>query len=189
MATKTATKENKVKRAQSHVRYVRISARKMRLVADLVRGSWAIDAITQLQFTNKKAAGLILDAIKSAMANGANNHKMKKENMFVASITVDEGPKLKRWMPRAQGRATPKRRPMSHLNVVLEERANAPKRFSKFKVTEKVKEEKPEVNEEVKGKSEPKTPEMQNQIDKPESKVKENKVQNKRRLFNRKSGV
>src|SRR5258708_3112391 len=130
----TATKLNKagtkadVQQVRAAARYLRLSPRKARLVTNLVKNMYALEAVAQLQFVNKKAAGIVSDVIKSAIANGENNFKLKKENLFIQSITCDSGPRLKRYMPRAQGRATEIRRPLSHINVVLIEKENKRKR-------------------------------------------------------------
>lgn len=101
-------------------RYVRIAPRKMRLVANLVRGKNVNEAISMLQFTEKAAAEPTLKAIKSAVANIANSDNGRDVNLdtlIVKTIFVDEGPTMKRFMPRAMGRATPIRKRMSHLTV------------------------------------------------------------------------
>jgi large subunit ribosomal protein L22 len=186
---KQAVKENsKVTRAEAHINMIRISPRKLRLVTNMVKNMWADEAIAQLKFTNKKAAKLVHDAIKSAMANAVNNFSLSKDHLYITSITADMGPVLKRFMPRAQGRATPIRKPTSHLHVVLEERKQA-KRGKAFDVLFKGK-KKAEV---IEGKEEnvetDDKPQLKSQVTKTERQVKDNKVSNKRRIFNRKSGV
>lgn len=99
----------------------RISARKARLVADLVRGKPATTAVDLLRLTNRKAAPLISKLIRSAMANAANNATVDEEQLVVSEIFVDEGSTLKRFLPRAQGRATPLRKRSSHITVKLSE--------------------------------------------------------------------
>lgn len=189
MAT-TALKENTPKQAWAYARNLRISPRKMRLVTNMVKNMWAVDALTQLHFTNKKASKYVYDVIKSAMANAENNFKMNKDYLFIKEITCDSGPKLKRIFPRAQGSAAPIRRPTCHLNVLLIERKNNRKASAAF--TDKKKAEKIQTapladNTESKNLPEKKigTP---TKI-KSEEQVKANKVTQKRRLFNRKSGV
>lgn len=98
-------------------KFIRIAPRKTRLVASLVRGMSVAQARTQLQFSDKQAAQPMLKAINSAVANAVHNHKMDAETLFVSRVQVDEGPKIKRFTPRAQGRATPIRLRMSHITV------------------------------------------------------------------------
>jgi large subunit ribosomal protein L22 len=186
---KNAEKENsKVIRAEAHVLTIRMSPRKLRLVTNMVKNMWADEAIAQLHFTNKKAAKHVHDAIKSAMANAVNNFSLSKEHLFITSITADMGPVLKRFMPRAQGRATPIRKPTSHLHVIVEERKQA-RRGKAFDVQfkGKRKSEKAEVKEAAAETDE--KPQMKSQIEKTESKVKETKGATKKRIFNRKSGA
>lgn len=97
----------------------RMSARKVRLVADLVRGKKVDEAITLLSFTNKKAASAIIKLIKSAIANAKNNYNLSETELFIQEIKVDEGITYKRWMPRAMGRATPIRKRGSNVSLSL----------------------------------------------------------------------
>ena len=104
------------------LRRLRIAPRKVRLVADLIRGKKVDEAINILTFLNKKAAKPVLKLLKSAIANAEHNFKLKKDNLFVSKITVDEGPKFKRWMPRARGRADLILKRTSHITLVLSEK-------------------------------------------------------------------
>lgn len=106
---------------KASVKNLRTSARKTRLVVDIVRGMQVEKALDQLKFVNKKVTGSVSKLIKSAIANAENNYELSKDNLYVKEITVDEGTTLKRWMPRAHGRATPIRKRTSHINVVLGE--------------------------------------------------------------------
>ena len=103
-------------------KYLRTSPRKIRLVIDLVRGMDAGQALIQLNFLKKAAAEPVRKAIASAVANATNNFKLEKNNLYITKITADEGPTLKRWRPRAFGRATPIRKRSTHLTVILEEK-------------------------------------------------------------------
>lgn len=103
------------------LKYLRIAPRKVRLVADLVRGKKAEEAQTILSFTTKKGAEPILKLLKSAIANAKNNSQLEESNLFISKITVDEGPKLKRWMPRARGQAALIMKRSSHILIVLDE--------------------------------------------------------------------
>lgn len=100
---------------------VRISARKARLVADLVRGKLVSTAVDQLRVTNKKAAPLVKKLIESAMNNATRTSTVDVDRLAVAEIFVDESKTLKRYLPRAQGRATPLRKRSSHITVKLRE--------------------------------------------------------------------
>jgi ribosomal protein L22 len=100
-------------------RYVRIAPRKARLIADQVRGLQIDRARALLQFSPRAAAQDIGKLIESAAANAENNHDLVADEMRVAEITVDEGPTLRRFRPRALGRATPINKRTSHIAVAL----------------------------------------------------------------------
>ena len=104
---------------RASARYVRIAPRKARLVADQVRGMHIEKARALLQFSPRGAARDIHKLIDSAAANAENNHDLIGDEMLISSITVDEGPTLKRYRPRAQGRATPIHKRTSHIAVAL----------------------------------------------------------------------
>jgi ribosomal protein L22 len=100
-------------------RYVRVAPRKARLVADQVRGLQIDRARALLQFSPRGAAHDIAKLIESAASNAENNHDLVADEMRVAEITVDEGPTLRRFRPRALGRATPINKRTSHIAVAL----------------------------------------------------------------------
>ena len=100
---------------------LRMSPRKIRLVADVIRGLATAKAFDQLKFINKKAAFPVAKLLKSAIANGVNNFDLDKDNLFVKAITVDEGSSLKRWAPKAHGRATVIRKRSAHIEITLGE--------------------------------------------------------------------
>ncbi len=102
-------------------KYIRISPQKARLVADVVRGKSAADAITMLRFMPKKGAEILQKIIESAVANAAQDGTAEIDNLYVKKIFVDGGPSLKRIRPRAQGRATGIIKRTSHITVVLDE--------------------------------------------------------------------
>lgn len=104
---------------KAKARYVRIAPRKARLIADQVRGLHIEKARALLQFSPRGAAHDIQKLINSAAANAENNHDLIADEMRVASITVDEGPTLRRFRPRAMGRATPINKRTSHIAVAL----------------------------------------------------------------------
>jgi ribosomal protein L22 len=104
---------------KASARYVRIAPRKARLIADQVRGMHIEKARALLQFSPRGAAHDIQKLINSAAANAENNHDLIGDEMRVSSITVDEGPTLRRFRPRAMGRATPINKRTSHIAVAL----------------------------------------------------------------------
>lgn len=107
--------------ATATVRYIRMSPKKIRLMADLIRGKKVSAAQVQLMVASKDAAIPLLKLLKSVSAN-AEGKKMDAEKLFVKSIMVDGGPTLKRSRPRAFGRAAPIRKRTSHVTIVLAER-------------------------------------------------------------------
>ena len=104
---------------RASARYVRIAPRKARLIADQVRGLHIEKARALLRFSPRGAAEDIQKLLNSAAANAENNHDLIGDEMKITSITVDEGPTLKRYRPRAQGRATPIHKRTSHIAVAL----------------------------------------------------------------------
>ncbi|QDK44375.1 50S ribosomal protein L22 [Bdellovibrio sp. HCB185ZH] len=107
---------------KASLKYARVGAQKARLVADLVRGKDVNEAVKTLTFLNKKTAGMVKKLIESAVANAEYKKVMDVDNLVVKAIWVDQGPVLKRFRPRAQGRAFGVRKKTSHINVVLEEK-------------------------------------------------------------------
>jgi large subunit ribosomal protein L22 len=103
-------------------KYVRVSAQKTRLVADMVRGKKVDEALILLRFTPKKSGRLITKVLRSAMANAENAKAFDLEKLYVKKIKIDQGPRLKRFRPRAMGRATRIIKPSSHITVVLDEK-------------------------------------------------------------------
>ena len=101
------------------LKYARISPQKCRLVADLVRGKPVGLALNTLRFTPKKGARLVHKVLESAVANAENNHELLGDELRIHAITADEGPTLKRYRPRALGRATRIRKRTSHLSITL----------------------------------------------------------------------
>ena len=118
-AKKAAPKKHIPIVVRASSRYVRIAPRKARLVADQVRGLHIDKARALLQFSPRGAAHDIGKLIESAASNAENNHDLVADEMRVAEITVDEGPTLKRFRPRALGRATPIHKRTSHIAVAL----------------------------------------------------------------------
>ncbi len=103
-------------------KYIRISPQKVRLVMDQVRGKRVEDAVNMLKFAPQKGAGLILKVINSAVANAQQSNDVDVDKLYIKRIFADEGPMLKRIMPRASGRATRILKRTSHLTVVLNDK-------------------------------------------------------------------
>ncbi len=108
--------------AKASLRYARVGCQKARLVANVVRGKKVDLALKTLNFMDQKSAELFRKLIESAVANAEFKKLMDIDRLFVKSIYVDQGPSLKRFRPRAQGRAFGVKKKTSHLNVVLEEK-------------------------------------------------------------------
>lgn len=107
---------------KAKAKYIRRSPKKVRLVVDVIRGLDVSTAENQLKFMNKGVVAPILKLLNSAVANAEYNFELKKDNLYIKEVRVDQGPTLKRWMPRAMGRATTIRKKSSHISVVLGER-------------------------------------------------------------------
>jgi len=107
--------------AKAHLRYARISPRKVSIVLDLIRNKPVRQAIGILNNTPKSASEYLVKLVKSAAANAENNHKMNPDKLFVAECFVTPGPVLKRVMPRARGRADTILKRSSHVTVTLKE--------------------------------------------------------------------
>lgn len=106
---------------------IRMSPRKLRLVADVVRGKHVDEALGLLKFMPQAAAPVLHKLLKSAIANAGNNHELKADNLFVAKIMIDAGPTMRRFMARARGRACRIRKRTAQAVIVLREKYVAPK--------------------------------------------------------------
>ncbi len=107
---------------QAKAKFVRVVPRKAQLVADLIRGKRVQDAMTTLAYCQKIGSRVINKVLKSAVANADQVGNINVDNLFVKRILVDQGPTMKRFSPRAMGRATRIRKRSSHIVVVLEEK-------------------------------------------------------------------
>ncbi|MFH0812365.1 MAG: 50S ribosomal protein L22 [Pseudomonadota bacterium] len=107
--------------AKAVARYIRMSSRKARYVADLIRGKKVEDALDVLAFTPRRASDTVSRLLKSAIANAGQNESIDVDTLYVKKIFVDEGPMLKRFRPRAMGRAARIRKRTSHITVILDE--------------------------------------------------------------------
>lgn len=106
---------------RAHLRYLRIAPRKVRLVIGLIRGMSVEQATDQLSVVPKRAALPILKLLNSAVANAEHNFQLEKKNLRIKSIVANEGPRLKRYRPRAFGRAAEILKKMTHVTIVLED--------------------------------------------------------------------
>jgi large subunit ribosomal protein L22 len=106
---------------RAKLRFVRVSPRKARLVADLIRGKGSEEAMNILTFTKKAAAKILIKLLKSAIANATQKKTIDIDRLYVKKIAVDQGPTMKRFQPRAMGRATTIRKRSSHITIILDE--------------------------------------------------------------------
>lgn len=107
---------------KASLRFARVGAQKARLVVDEVRGKDVNEALRILVFMKKKTAGLVKKLIESAVANAEQKQVIDVDNLYVKTISVDEGPSLKRIRPRAQGRAFQIKKKLSHISLILDEK-------------------------------------------------------------------
>ena len=127
MATNTREKgakraETRDKRPQAHVKHVRISPRKVKIVIDLIRGKNVDDALAILKYTPKAAAPVVAKVLNSAIANAVNNQELNRQNLYVAEVYANPGPTLKRYVARSRGSASPILKRTSHISVVLDQK-------------------------------------------------------------------
>jgi large subunit ribosomal protein L22 len=113
---------------KASARFIRMSPKKVRLVTNLLAGKGAENALNYLIFVNKAAALPVTKLIKSAIANGENNFRLDKADLYIKQIIVNDGPVLKRWQPRAHGRSTPIKKKTSHIMLTLGVLAGAKKK-------------------------------------------------------------
>lgn len=122
--------------AKAKLKYLRVAPRKVRLVVDMIRQLHVSEAEAELSLLRKKASGHVLKLLHSAIAN-AKQKKMDTQKLFIKEIFVDEGPKLKRYMPRMGGRVGEIQKKMSHITMVLEETEKVHGRDFIFPIKEK----------------------------------------------------
>ena len=111
-----------IPKAEATLKYARISSRKVKIVADLIRGKDIDEALAIVKYTPKASSEIIEKLLKSAIANAENNHNMAHEKLYVAEIYANQGPTLKRIRPAAKGSAVRIRKRTSHITIVLKER-------------------------------------------------------------------
>lgn len=115
------TVENATTEARAILRYARISSRKVKIVADLIRGKKVDEALAIVKFTPKASSEIIEKLLKSAIANAENNHGMNRGNLIVSEIYANQGPTLKRIRPAAKGSAVRIRKRTCHITIVVKE--------------------------------------------------------------------
>ncbi len=125
---------------KASLKYLRIAPRKVRLVADLIRGLDVEEAKNLLSLERKRAAKNLLKLLNSAISNAKNNFHLNEDNLYIKTIRVDQGPTLKRYFPRAQGRATLIQKKTSHIFIEL---AESQRKKKKRKIERKVEIRKP----------------------------------------------
>ena len=114
--------EEETRTASATLKYARISPRKVKIVADLIRGKKVDEALAIVRFTPKASSKTIEKLLVSAIANAENNHGMNRGNLIVSEIYANQGPTLKRIRPAAKGSAVRIRKRTSHITIVLKER-------------------------------------------------------------------
>ncbi len=114
--------EEMIPKAEATLKYARISSRKVKIVADLIKGKNIDEALAIVKYTPKASSEIIEKLLKSAIANAENNNGMSAENLYIEECYANKGPTMKRIRPRAQGRAYRIEKRMSHITIVLNER-------------------------------------------------------------------
>ena len=143
---------------------LRISPRKVKLVADLIKGMDALEAVAQLDVAIKKTSGYMQKLLLSAIANAENNFGLSKSNLYVLDAVVGAGPTLKRWMPKAYGRAGQILKRTSKVRIVLEERVEGKDRKSKEQMEKEKAEKIKKATQELKKEEEKKKEEKKDEV-------------------------
>ncbi len=169
----------------SKLRYLRIAPRKVRLVVDSMKGKSVGEAQTALSFMTKKGSLPVLKLLKQAVANAKDSFQVEEDNLYISEIRVDEGPKYKRWMPRARGSAYEIQKKTSHVTLVLDTI-----KPTKEKKRKKAKKKTAETIKEVSGEKEikrpkPEKPKLKPEVEKPKPKTKVEK--DVKKVFRRKA--
>ncbi|MGH7827403.1 MAG: 50S ribosomal protein L22 [Candidatus Binatia bacterium] len=107
--------------SRAMTKFVRLSPRKVRLVVDQIRGKGVEEALNILKFVPKRSAGIVAKTLRTAVANAENSQSVDVDRLYVKQVKVDEGGMWKRFMPRAQGRATRIRKRLSHITIIVDE--------------------------------------------------------------------
>lgn len=138
----------------ARVNNLRMASRKVRLATDLIKGMTVLSAKTQLQFLPKKAASIILKLLNSAVANAKHNFNIEESNLYILNLSVEGGPSLKRWMPRAMGRATPILKRTCSISLILGEKEPGAVKVAKKRKAGRTELEQPAFVETMVGKEE-----------------------------------
>ena len=175
---------------KASLKYLRIAPRKVRLVADLIRGLDVEEAKSLLSLERKRAAKSLLKLLNSAISNAKNNFHLSEDNLYIKTIRVDQGPTLKRYFPRAQGRATLIQKKTSHIFIELAEGQKKKKKKieKKVEVRKPLSKEEEELLREIKKEGLPskvKTKKEREEIKKPITS--KPKISLAKRIFRRKS--
>ncbi len=136
-------------------KYIRIAPRKVRMVADLIRGMKVEEAEKVLQFAVKRSTNPVLKVLRSAVANAEHNFNMKKEDLYIAEIRIDGGPIIKRFRPRARGSASAIQKKTSHISIKLSSTTDSKEKVKKVKKIKTVYQEEKPKEEGVKRKQKP----------------------------------
>ncbi len=136
-------------KVRAELKYLRIAPRKTRLVAELIKRKKIEEAQAILGFAVKRGAKPVLKLLNSAIASAKNNFQLDPSNLYIHTITVDEGPKFKRWRPRSRGMAYPIQKKTSHVTIILDEIVEG-KKIKKKKTAVKEAEKPIEKKEEIK---------------------------------------
>lgn len=189
MVKALATTTSDTPLVHASARHLRIAPRKIRLVTNLVKNMNANEAMVQLQHMPKKAAPMVARLVKSAIANAKNNFSLDPDYLFIKSITTDMGKAMKRYFPRARGSAFIIRRKMAHVNVVLEERKKGKAVKSRISLFKKKDEAASENIDKADAVNKQEVKEVKHQFTvKTDEQRKMGKIQQKRRLFDRRGG-
>jgi len=122
---------------KASARFIHVAPRKVRLVINELKGLEAVKALEYLKFVNKAAVRPVTKLINSALANAENNFQLDKKDLYIKTITANDGPILKRWRPRAHGRSAPIRKRTSHIELILGVKAGAKHKAIAQKETKK----------------------------------------------------
>ncbi len=122
MGKKAAPRPLAENEAKAVIRNLRTSPQKLNLVAATIRGKSAASALASLTFSNRRIAGDVRKAVQSAVANAENNHQLDVDRLYIAEASVGKAMVMRRWRPRARGRAFTINKPFSHLTIVVRER-------------------------------------------------------------------
>ncbi len=123
---------------KAKLRHLHIAPRKVRLIIDLIRGLDTAQALERLMVIRQRAGKPVLKLLKSAIANAEHNFNLDKDNLYIKEIRADEGPSLKRWQPRAFGRAYPIKKRTTHISIILEEKVVGSKKMKQQGVQRQV---------------------------------------------------